>query len=118
LVFEDALPLTETTALPAADGHVDAMQPYATARRRALDQFERSYLQSLLALHQGKVTHAAAAAEMDRVYFSRLLRRTGIKPGNPDGRSGSEPTAPSPNVVNATVSGSRGQATRDTDLAS
>jgi len=80
LVFEDALPLTETTALPAADGHVDAMQPYATARRRALDQFERSYLQSLLALHQGKVTHAAAAAEMDRVYFYRLLRRHGIKP--------------------------------------
>ncbi len=79
LVFDDALPLSEP-ALPAAEGHVDASQPYALARRRALDQFERSYLQSLLALHQGKVTHAAAAAEMDRVYFYRLLRRHGIKP--------------------------------------
>jgi DNA-binding NtrC family response regulator len=79
LVFEDAVPLSEP-APPSSEGHVDASQPYALARRRALDQFERTYLQSLLALHQGKVTHAAAAAEMDRVYFYRLLRRHGIKP--------------------------------------
>jgi transcriptional regulator with PAS, ATPase and Fis domain len=79
LVFEDALPLTESL-LPSQEGQVDVSQSYATARRRALDQFERTYLQALLARHQGKVTLAAAAAEMDRVYFYRLLRRHGIKP--------------------------------------
>ena len=45
-----------------------------------MDRFERSYLEALLRIHQGKVTQAANAAEMDRVYFYRLLRRHGIRP--------------------------------------
>ncbi len=50
---------------------------YAEARRRALDAFERKYLQALLDTH-GSVTEAAAVANLDRVYFHRLMRKHGV----------------------------------------
>jgi transcriptional regulator of acetoin/glycerol metabolism len=59
---------------------VDTKVPYAEARRRALDLFERGYLEALLREHGGKVSQAAAATGIDRVYLYRLLRRHGIKP--------------------------------------
>jgi two-component system, NtrC family, response regulator GlrR len=79
LVFEDALALSDM--VPSSTGaEVDPKQPYAEARRRALEDFERRYLRALLELHQGKVSQAAVAADVDRVYLYRLLRRHGIKP--------------------------------------
>ncbi len=79
LVFEDTLSLADVA--PASGGtEVDPTQPYAEARRRALEDFEQRYLRALLELHQGKVSQAASAADMDRVYLYRLLRRHGIKP--------------------------------------
>ena len=78
LVFEDTLSLADV-APQAGRSEVDPKVPYAEARRLALDDFERRYLRSLLALHQGKVSQAAAGADMDRVYLYRLLRRHGIK---------------------------------------
>ncbi len=81
LVFQDAQPLTESAeAPPPTDAAIDPHLPYAAARRTALDRFERAYLEALLRVNQGKVTQAAIAAEMDRVYFYRLLRKHGIKP--------------------------------------
>jgi two-component system response regulator GlrR len=78
LVFEDTLSLADVA--PASGGaEVDPKLPYAEARRRALEDFERRYLRALLELHQGKVSQAASAADMDRVYLYRLLRRHGIK---------------------------------------
>ncbi len=79
LIFQEPQPLADC---PTVSGEVavDAKETYAVARRRALDRFERGYLEALLRLHQGKVTQAANAAEMDRVYFYRLLRRHGIRP--------------------------------------
>jgi len=79
LVFQEPQPLAEPKE-PSDDVGVDGTEPYAIARRKALDRFERSYLEALLRIHQGKVTQAANAAEMDRVYFYRLLRRHGIRP--------------------------------------
>jgi DNA-binding NtrC family response regulator len=49
--------------------------PYAEARRRALDAFERDYLHELLHRHGGNVAAAAAAAGLHRVHVFRLLRR-------------------------------------------
>ncbi|WP_375758885.1 sigma-54 interaction domain-containing protein [Corallococcus exercitus] len=83
LVFQDALPPTATDAAnplaPAIPRAVDPSLTYAESRRRALECFERDYVEALLKLHGGKVSQAAAAADMDRVYLYRLLRRHGLK---------------------------------------
>ena len=50
---------------PQRDLSVDARTAYAEARQRALTAFEREYLQKLIALHEGNVSKAARAAEMD-----------------------------------------------------
>jgi two-component system response regulator GlrR len=57
---------------------VDVDVPYAVARERNLEQFERAYVESLLVKHGGKVTPAAQAAGIARVYLHRLMRRHGI----------------------------------------
>ncbi|NOJ78344.1 sigma 54-interacting transcriptional regulator [Myxococcus xanthus] len=77
LVFQDAMPpdAEEVSAQAVLRSLVDPKQPYAEARRRALEVFEREYLDALLKLHGGKVSQAATAADMDRVYLYRLLRR-------------------------------------------
>jgi two-component system response regulator GlrR len=79
LVFEEALPLPSET-VPPPEHQVDARLPYAEARKRAIDGFERAYAEQLLQLHQGKVALASAAAGIDRVYLYKLLRRHGLKP--------------------------------------
>jgi DNA-binding NtrC family response regulator len=72
IAFEELLPLAE--ALPS-NTVTDASVPYAEARRRAIAAFERNYVDDLLARHGGKVTEAAAAAGMDRVYLYKLAKR-------------------------------------------
>ncbi len=72
LAFEEPLPIGEEIA-PSAT--IDASLPYAEARRRALDAFERTYVADLLARHGGNVSRAAEAAGIDRVYVYKLLKR-------------------------------------------
>ncbi|MBZ4333565.1 sigma-54-dependent Fis family transcriptional regulator [Corallococcus sp. AS-1-12] len=80
LVFQSALPPSAPEASsPVAPRAVDASLTYAESRRRALEAFEHDYVEALLKLHGGKVSRAAAAADMDRVYLYRLLRRHGLK---------------------------------------
>ena len=81
LVFQDALPVSAEGPRGQATSMagIDPKLPYAEARRRALDGFERGYAEALLREHNGKVSAAAAAAGMDRVYLYRLLRRHGLK---------------------------------------
>jgi two-component system, NtrC family, response regulator GlrR len=81
LVFQDALPVAGEAPRGGAmsTAGIDPKLPYAEARRRALDGFERGYAEALLREHNGKVSAAAAAAGMDRVYLYRLLRRHGLK---------------------------------------
>jgi two-component system response regulator GlrR len=40
--------------------------------------FERDYLQKMLDLHQGNITHAARAAAKNRRAFWELLRKHGL----------------------------------------
>ena len=80
LVFQDALPAPDASPEHSGGIHIDARLPYQEARRRALDDFERSYCEALLRLHQGKVSQAAQAANVDRVYLYKLLRRHNLKP--------------------------------------
>jgi DNA-binding NtrC family response regulator len=82
LVLEDALPPVDDAvaeASPSGAIEVDPNVAYAEARRRALDGFERAYVTALLKAHQGKVSQAASAADVDRVYLYRLMRRHGLK---------------------------------------
>jgi DNA-binding NtrC family response regulator len=78
LVFQEAVPIGEPPASEAPLG-IDVAVPYVEARRRLLNRFEREYTIELLKAHDGKVAAAANAAEVDRVYIYRLMKRHGIK---------------------------------------
>jgi DNA-binding NtrC family response regulator len=65
---------------PADEGALELTE----ARRRALDAFERRYLEDLLGRHGGKVAAAARAAGVARVYLYRLLGKHGMKPRGAD----------------------------------
>jgi DNA-binding NtrC family response regulator len=92
LLFEEEAPIpVDDEPMPGppssegATAHCCVRQPYAEARQAALEQFERDYVAQLLERHAGQVTQAASAAQMDRVYLHRLIRRHGLKPARPVG---------------------------------
>jgi DNA-binding NtrC family response regulator len=51
--------------------------PFTEARRRAIEEFERRYVERLLARHGGNVSRAAGAAGIARRYFQILRARSG-----------------------------------------
>jgi DNA-binding NtrC family response regulator len=71
----------EESARPPGDAatQIDPRIPYPEARRRALDAFERQYVEALLQLHGGKVSQAAASADIDRVNLYRLIKRHRVR---------------------------------------
>ena len=77
LVLEGPAPLAPLAVgdRPTGGLAIDARLPYAEARRRMLDEFERGYAEAVLAAHGGKVAVAARAAGIARYSFYRLLRR-------------------------------------------
>ncbi|MEZ4248689.1 MAG: sigma 54-interacting transcriptional regulator, partial [Polyangiales bacterium] len=85
LVLDAEMPLTSEVGgarweTEDSGMRVDASLPYQEARRRALAEFERRYLEALLEQHE-QVSQAAEAAGLHRVYLHRLLRRHGVKKG-------------------------------------
>jgi len=75
---EQAL-LAEPAAPPAKiEPTVSALRPLKAERAEWNDAFERAYVRALLARHGGNITRAAEAAEVDRSYLHRLIRRHGI----------------------------------------
>jgi DNA-binding NtrC family response regulator len=84
LVFEAELPVgEEPVTAPGAhvSGEVDWKLPLSEARKRAIDVFEKAYVEHALARHGGKVSKAALEADVDRVYLYRLMRKHGLKTG-------------------------------------
>jgi two-component system, NtrC family, response regulator GlrR len=59
--------------LPSRDGAPD--ESFRQAKARAVQAFERTYLQGLLLAHQGNITRAATAAHKNRRAFFELLRK-------------------------------------------
>jgi DNA-binding NtrC family response regulator len=53
-------------------------EPFRTAKARAVEQFERSYLSALLERCGGNVAKAARTAEVDPAWIFRLVKRYGI----------------------------------------
>ena len=52
-----------------------AIADFRSARRAALDAFERRYVEDLLRKHRGNVTHAAREAQQDRRAFGRFIKK-------------------------------------------
>jgi len=52
---------------------------FREARARAIEEFERAYVQSLLERHSGNVTQAAREAGKERRAFGRLVKKYGLR---------------------------------------
>jgi len=71
----------QVTASAAPLGPVDAALadlPFAEARERALDAFDRAYLQAALERHGGNVSATARALDMHRQSLQKKLRQLGL----------------------------------------
>jgi two-component system response regulator GlrR len=66
---------TGSTKPPQADTRIR----YQEGKQRAIEAFERAYLQALLDECQGKVAVAAQRAGIDRVYFYKLIRKLRLR---------------------------------------
>ncbi len=83
MLFEAPQPFSDAESSAKGQPFTPA-QPVTTgsftdAKQRAIDAFERVYLNALLERHSGKVSQAAIEADVDRVYLYRLMRKHGIK---------------------------------------
>jgi len=58
-------------------GDVDL--PFKEAKARVVDEFERRYIEGLLARHHGNLSAAARNAEIDRKHLRELLRKHGLR---------------------------------------
>ena len=67
------LPASVSGAPIRTDGPVESELPYHDAKDRAVERFERRYLEQLLDRHEGNIIRAAEAAGMARRTIHRLL---------------------------------------------
>lgn len=90
-VIERAVLLARGCTLGAADieiechpceGPAPADGSFQAAKARVIAQFERSYIEQLLATNRGNVTRAAHAAQKNRRAFFALMRKHGIDAGS------------------------------------
>lgn len=83
-VIQRAVALCEFPTLRAEDIQVSSIsaspkiESFKRAKEHAVQQFERTYLQSLLLANQGNISKAAQAAQKNRRAFWELLRRHGL----------------------------------------
>jgi len=54
---------------------VDIDQPFHEAKEKAIEAFERAYLEALLARHRGNISEAARHAGIDRKTVHRMLKK-------------------------------------------
>jgi two-component system response regulator GlrR len=73
-------------AVSAPETAVNVGQPLREARESWVSAFERRYLEELLRQHENRVSAAARAAGVDRIYFYRLLWKHGLRTREPSGR--------------------------------
>jgi transcriptional regulator of acetoin/glycerol metabolism len=55
--------------------------PFADAKKRIVDNFEREYMVELLRRSGGNVSEAARQAGLDRSNFRRVLKKHGVAGG-------------------------------------
>jgi DNA-binding NtrC family response regulator len=74
--------LDERPVVGAGAGIAGAMNvdlPFKEAKAQVVDSFEREYIRTLLKRHQGNLSAAARAAEVDRKHLRELLRKHGLR---------------------------------------
>ncbi len=54
---------------------VDLERPFKEQKKALIEAFERAYLLGILEAHDGNISRAAQAANLERMYFKRLLSR-------------------------------------------
>jgi DNA-binding NtrC family response regulator len=74
------------STVPGPESAVNVGQPLREAREAWVSAFERRYLEELLRQHENRVSAAARAAGVDRIYFYRLLWKHGLRTREPSGR--------------------------------
>ncbi|ACY16170.1 sigma 54-interacting transcriptional regulator [Haliangium ochraceum] len=67
-------------SLPQVGGEIDVEVPFKVGKAALIEEFERNYVERLMAKHEGNITQAARAAEIDRVYLLRVLDKYGMRP--------------------------------------
>jgi two-component system response regulator GlrR len=78
LCEHDSIQIGDLALGPQASLPSDA-GTFQERRQRAVEAFERSFIERMLIEHAGNVTHAAKAAGKDRRVFGRLMKRYAIK---------------------------------------
>jgi len=76
LVLDDSFDQRTTTSGNAAP---DLTLPFKEAKAQVVDGFERAYIEALLKRHEGNLSAAARAAEIDRKHLRELLRKHGLR---------------------------------------
>jgi DNA-binding NtrC family response regulator len=56
-----------------------ARLPFKEAKEKLVEAFEKQYVAELLERHDGNLSRAAAAADIDRNYLARLAKKHGIR---------------------------------------
>jgi DNA-binding NtrC family response regulator len=62
-----------------AESTVNIDLPFKEAKAQIIDSFEREYIRALLKRHEGNLSAASRAAEVDRKHFRELLRKHGLR---------------------------------------
>jgi DNA-binding NtrC family response regulator len=73
---------------------IDVEEPFVSAKQRAVDRFEREYLETLMRRTRGNISQAAREAGLARHYLRELLRKHGLYYGNAEGGSSSSTEPP------------------------
>ncbi len=77
-------PLADLEAAAAPSGPaaaaIDLQVPFKIAKQHLVDDFDRRYLEALLASHAGNISAAARTAGIDRMSIYEMMRRLGLAP--------------------------------------
>ncbi|HMJ11333.1 MAG TPA: sigma-54 dependent transcriptional regulator, partial [Polyangiaceae bacterium] len=72
---------------------VEVDEPFVSAKQRAVDRFEREYLDTLMRRTRGNISQAAREAGLARHYLRELLRKHGLYFGAEGGNTEPPPSA-------------------------
>ncbi len=81
---------TPSVAATSPEAAVNVGQPLREAREGWVSSFEKRYLEELLRVNENRVSAAARAAGVDRIYFYRLLWKHGLRTRESTVRDGDE----------------------------